>query len=213
MRNILLVGDSVLRLIGYNRHVVAQKQVLSLKTIALLIVIAAGLLIFFWLRQNVSQPELDRWVQESGSVVYVLFFILYTLLSLSFMPVVWLNVLAGMYFGPIHGTWLILTAVSLSASVSFVASRYFINRQWILEHVPERFESLKHMLDHPRSWLIVFMLRLSNLVPFAVINYLAGIMNIRYGSYLVVTIIGSLPGTLIWSGLGAVIKKLLWSIF
>ena len=49
---------------------------------------------------------------------------------------------------------------------------------------------------------IFFILRLVPLVSYNLINYAAGITKIRYGNYMLSTIAGILPGTIVFLNMG-----------
>jgi len=54
------------------------------------------------------------------------------------------------------------------------------------------------------GWKIVGLLRLSPLIPFNLSNYFYGITSISFGSYVLVSAVGMIPGTLLYAYLGAI---------
>lgn len=176
----------------------------------LILVYAVGILLLLWLWYAKGVDSLQSWLAEAGPYAYVLFLLLYLLCSLAFLPVAWLNLAAGFLFGPILGTIFITLGVILASSVSFFISRYFVEPIWLREKVSVPF--IQKIIADPRAWKAVLVLRLSNVVPFAVVNYLSGAMAIRYTHYLAATILGSLPGTILYSGLGAMLYGALKSL-
>jgi uncharacterized membrane protein YdjX (TVP38/TMEM64 family) len=55
---------------------------------------------------------------------------------------------------------------------------------------------------------IVFLARLSPLLPFGVLNYAFGATKISFGRYALATWLGMLPGTLMYCYLGSAAKQL-----
>jgi uncharacterized membrane protein YdjX (TVP38/TMEM64 family) len=167
------------------------------------------ILVLVWLWLTLGIESLRLWLLQAGPWAFAMFLLLYVGLSLAFLPVVWLNLIAGALFGPVLGAALIMTGVLLAASASFLISRYFVDTAWLQARLSEHFGLIQKMISSRNAWKTVLLLRLSNAVPFAVINYLSGAMELRFPGYLLVTFLGSLPGTLIYSGLGALLYEVL----
>jgi uncharacterized membrane protein YdjX (TVP38/TMEM64 family) len=53
------------------------------------------------------------------------------------------------------------------------------------------------------GWKVVFLLRLSPLVPYAISNYVYGVTAVAFGQFLLASWIGMIPGTLLYVSLGA----------
>jgi uncharacterized membrane protein YdjX (TVP38/TMEM64 family) len=54
---------------------------------------------------------------------------------------------------------------------------------------------------------MILLLRLSPLVPFSVLNYALGLSNVRFGTYVVASFLGMLPGTFMYVYLGSLITN------
>jgi uncharacterized membrane protein YdjX (TVP38/TMEM64 family) len=135
------------------------------------------------------------------------FVLLYVLCAVALLPVLWLNVLAGALFGPWWGTALILLGIGLGSSASFGLSKKVLRRDWLL-HRFGRYGGLMARLSHERhSWKALFLLRMANVGPFSVINYLAAALDIRYSRFLLATLLGSVPGSVLATGLGALLFR------
>lgn len=177
--------------------------------LALGLVYIAGVIVFFLLFRDGNIQMLRTWIIQAGPFAFFVFVLLYLVSSLFFLPVVWLNVTAGMMFGPVMGGVFILSGVAVSASAAYFVTRYWVNPDWIRQKLSGKSPALEKVMSRPHSWKTILILRLSNLAPFAVINYASGLMDIPYGRYLLVTLLGSLPGTVISTGLGAMVYALL----
>ena len=54
-----------------------------------------------------------------------------------------------------------------------------------------------------KGFFVVLMLRLIPLFPFDIISYGAGLTSIKYKDFLLATIIGTIPGILVFTNIGA----------
>ncbi|MBS2970139.1 TVP38/TMEM64 family protein [Metabacillus sp. KIGAM252] len=173
-----------------------------LKKIArlLLLVFAAGLLI--WFNQsyvNISPEMIKGWILSLGAVGPVVYILLYTVRPLTLFPASILSLAGGLAFGPISGMIYIMAGASGGAAVAFFLSRTFGRRM-----VPdsEWIGSLKRIIEK-NGFLYVLVLRILPIVNFDLISYAAGLTTIRWGSFLLATIIGIIPGTFAYSFLGS----------
>lgn len=173
------------------------------RVILMLYLLGLIVLLVFW--RSFGLEPLRVWLVQAGPSAYVAFIGAYVVCSVFFLPVLWLNVLAGLLFGPFLGALWIMAGVTLGASASFYLSRYVFHPQWLQERLMNPGTGLTRLLAPPHAWRSVLFLRLSNAVPFAVLNYVSGQLNIPYSRYILATMLGSLPGTLICSGLGALV--------
>jgi uncharacterized membrane protein YdjX (TVP38/TMEM64 family) len=58
------------------------------------------------------------------------------------------------------------------------------------------------------GWKIVFLLRLSPLVPFSILNYLLGVTRLSFRAYLGATATGMIPAILLYTYLGSALASL-----
>ncbi|MFC5996409.1 TVP38/TMEM64 family protein [Pseudonocardia hispaniensis] len=101
---------------------------------------------------------------------------------------------AGLLFGSLPGLLLTLSASALAAVIAFVLVRATGGRL-VARHVRSpAVHWVRQRLDH-HGTLAVTSLRLIPLLPFSVLNYLAGLSTVRFLPYLLGTVLGILPGT------------------
>jgi uncharacterized membrane protein YdjX (TVP38/TMEM64 family) len=164
-----------------------------------------GLLLMFVLWQIGAIEALEKWLNDAGQWAYIAYVLIYVSISLFWVPVMWLNILSGALFGPWVGAAMVMLSTLLAATIAFFLSRYWLDRERLMSKIPEKAGWVQKALEHEKTWLTVLLLRLSNVAPFAGVNYLSGILRINYPTYLLSTAAGSLPGTLVWSGLGSLL--------
>lgn len=161
-------------------------------------VLAAVLPVKDWLRQFIG------WVQQLGPVGVIVFIVGYALATVLFLPGWIFTVSAGLIYGIVGGTLVALAGAILGSSLAFLVARYLL-RQNIEEMTRKnpRFRAIDEAIGK-NGWKIVGLLRLSPLIPFNLSNYFYGITSISFASYVAVSAIGMIPGTLMYAYLGAI---------
>lgn len=166
---------------------------------------ALGAIFFFPINQWVL--NLVAWIQSvgvSGVIVYVLTYIIATLLLL---PGSILTLGAGFAYGPIWGTLLVSPVSVLASVLSFLFGRS-IARNWVshkIKHDP-RFSRIDHAIAY-NGFKIVFLLRLSPVIPYNILNYALGLTQVRLHDYVAASFLGMLPGTMLYVYLGSLVTN------
>ncbi len=143
-----------------------------------------------------------------GPLVFVPLFILATTL---FFPGALLVLAAGALFGVPLGFALVSVSCVLSAGMVFLAGRH-LSRGWILKKVASH-KKIKALDDAvaEKGWRMVFLLRLTSVLPFPLLNYALGLSKIRFKEYILASWIGMMPGTLLYVYLGSFAGKTLFT--
>lgn len=106
-----------------------------------------------------------------------------------------LTVASGFFFGFIAGTFYALLGACLGATMAFFTSRYLMG-SWIQKKFGEHLAVFNEEISrHGYHYLLFF--RIVPILPFFMVNYLAGITHISKFTFIWTTIIGMLPGTLV----------------
>ncbi|MBK1853427.1 TVP38/TMEM64 family protein [Verrucomicrobiaceae bacterium 5K15] len=138
-------------------------------------------------------------------LVFISFYILATVL---FIPGSLITLAAGFLFGVGWGTLYVSLASVAGASAAFLIGRY-VARDWVMKKIEHRpkFRAIDEAVGEEGS-KIVFLLRLSPVFPFTLLNYALGLTQISFGRYVLASWIGMLPGTLLYVYLGSLFKSL-----
>jgi uncharacterized membrane protein YdjX (TVP38/TMEM64 family) len=148
-------------------------------------------------------PAFSAWVDGLGVWGPVAFVLGYAIAAVAFVPGSLLTLAAGAIFGVGKGTVLVLLAATLGASAAFLVARYlargFVERRLAGN---ERFAAIDRAIGS-EGRKIVFLLRLSPVFPFNLLNYALGLTRVRFADYLVASV-GMLPGTLLYVYYGKV---------
>ncbi|MEN8184008.1 MAG: TVP38/TMEM64 family protein [Myxococcota bacterium] len=158
---------------------------------------ALGALLLLGRELGGAIPGFAEWVQGLGVWGPIVFVIGYALAVVAFAPGSVLTLAAGAIFGLAAGTAYVLVAATLGACGAFLVSRHLaralVERR--LEGNP-RFASIDHAVGE-QGRRIVFLLRLSPVFPFNLLNYGLGLTRVRFVDYFLACA-GMLPGTLLY---------------
>lgn len=140
---------------------------------------------------------MDR-VHQLGPLGPVAFVAGYALAVVAFVPGSLLTLAAGAVFGVGLGTVCALLGATIGASAAFLISRYLARAAFRrrVDGLP-RFSAIDRAISR-EGGKIVFLLRLSPLFPFTLLNYALGLTRIRFAHFLVASL-GMLPGTLLYT--------------
>lgn len=158
-------------------------------------------------RAAVLVPRFLDWVERLGAWGPIAFAVGYVIATIAFVPGSLLTLAAGAIFGIAKGTALVLVAATAGACAAFLVSRY-LARDAIERRLAgdRRFAAIDRAVGR-EGRKIVFLLRLSPVFPFNLLNYALGLTKVRFADYLIASA-GMLPGTLLYVYYGRVIGDL-----
>ncbi|MEO6055962.1 MAG: VTT domain-containing protein, partial [Gemmatimonadales bacterium] len=141
----------------------------------LLVLAGVAVLVLAGRKAGALIPAFSTWVDGLGVWGPVAFVAGYAVAVVAFVPGSLLTLAAGAIFGVVKGTAFVLIAATLGASAAFLVSRYlargFVERR--LEG-NERFAAIDRAIGS-EGRKIVFLLRLSPVFPFNLLNYALGL--------------------------------------
>ncbi|MBC6472800.1 MAG: TVP38/TMEM64 family protein [Hormoscilla sp. GM102CHS1] len=144
------------------------------------------------------------WIDSLGPIGPVAFIIIYNLATVLFIPGALLTLGGGVIFGVIWGSIYVSIAATSGAIVAFSIGRY-LSRSWACKQL-EAHPQLKAIdLAIARSgFKIVFLTRLCPILPFNLLNYAFGVMQLSLKDYILGSV-GIIPGTVMYVYLGALV--------
>ncbi len=142
-------------------------------------------------------PRFAAWVDSLGLWGPLVFILGYAVATVAFVPGSLLTLAAGAIFGLGRGTLYVVVGATLGASASFLVARHLaratIERR--LQGRP-RFESIDRAVAK-EGLKIVFLLRLSPIFPYNLLNYGLGLTRVRFRDYATACL-GMIPGTFLY---------------
>lgn len=143
---------------------------------------------------------LQELVSSAGWAAPVVFVLAYALGTVAFLPGAAMTVLAGVLFGPVLGTGLVVAGGTAGATAAFALTRR-LGRARIQRFLGPRLTRADGWLER-RGFAAMLGLRLVPLVPFNVLNYAAGLSRMTTRPYVAATALGIVPGAFAYASLG-----------
>ncbi|MFM1899695.1 MAG: hypothetical protein RLZZ216_271 [Cyanobacteriota bacterium] len=132
----------------------------------------------------------------------LLFIPLYALWVTLLLPGVWASMLAGALYGTWWGSLIVFVGACLGAEAAFLLGRTWL-RAWAqrrLAAVP-KLQAVERAVSR-EGLKLVLLTRLSPAFPFSLLNLAYGLSEVSLRDYTL-GLIGILPGTILFCGLGA----------
>ena len=171
-----------------------------MRLIALVAIILVGFVLASILKIP-SEAQIRSEYQNLGGYAPWVFIGIYALASLIFIPKALLSIVAGATFGLSLGLLYVLTGAIVGAVIAFVASRS-IARESTARLAGEHLVRLDGMIAN-NAFVGIVIARLIPVIPFTILNYVAGLTAIRLGTFASASAIGMVPGTFVYVSLGA----------
>jgi uncharacterized membrane protein YdjX (TVP38/TMEM64 family) len=173
----------------------------------LLALAALTVLIVVGRRLGTYIPDFASWVDSLGLLGPLVFMAGYALATVAFIPGSLLTLAAGAIFGLVEGTLYVFVGATIGSAGAFLISRYMarntIERR--LEDRP-RFAAIDQAVAR-EGRRIVFLLRLSPVFPYNLLNYALGLTSVKFRDYVIASI-GMLPGTFLYVYYGKALGSL-----
>jgi uncharacterized membrane protein YdjX (TVP38/TMEM64 family) len=146
---------------------------------------------------------LDQLLPALRSPLGALAFVpLYALWVTLLLPGVWASMLAGALYGTWWGSLIVFVGACLGAEAAFLLGRTWL-RNWARRRLAVVPKLLAIEQAVSREGLkLVLLTRLSPAFPFSLLNFAYGLSEVSLRDYSI-GLIGILPGTILFCGLGA----------
>jgi uncharacterized membrane protein YdjX (TVP38/TMEM64 family) len=171
-----------------------------LRRVCLTLAILAAVVMVWW-GGRAAAPHLLPLIADVravGPLAPVAFVAIYTLAVVALIPASLLTIAGGAVFGLAYGVLYAMIGATLGSTAAFLIGRYVARRtvRRRLASMP-RFAAIERAVSaHGRR--IVFLLRLSPVVPFNFLNYALGLTTISAVDFIVASI-GTIPGTIVYA--------------
>ena len=180
------------------------------KVITLVIVIGVMAVSYFLLRyfgvteyialKNVY--KIKEWVSGFGIIAPLVYIGFYIVATLFFLPGLPITVLSGVAFGPVWGVVYVWIGATIGVSLAFLVARYVARElveNWVSGNT--QFQKIDEKVEQ-EGWRILMFTRLVPIFPFNLQNYAYGLTKIKFFTYMLVSAIFMLPGTIAYVQIG-----------
>jgi len=143
--------------------------------------------------------RLDVWFDSLGWWAPLVFVVLWVAATVFFLPGLVLTVAGGLIFGAAWGAVWTTVGANIGAAAAFLIGRYAA--RGAVERMVEKNRRLRKIDEGVRrhGWRMLMITRLVPVFPFNVQNYLYGLTNIPFKTYVSVTLPCMLPATLAYT--------------
>ena len=168
---------------------------------SLIIIFVIGTVIYKVLSMDIGPSDIQKYVTSFGKFAPVIYILMFAVVPLTLFPDSILAIGGGLIFGLFKGYLYTLIGALIGASLSFYISRK-LGRSFLKKITKDKLDYIEDMINS-KGFFVILLLRLIPLFPFDVISYVAGLTSIKYRDFLFATIIGTIPGILVFTNIGA----------
>lgn len=150
---------------------------------------------------NNYRVDLLNYEAHSPDLFVVYYVFAYIILITCCVPgTIVFDILAGFLFGYYWGSILVVGSYMVGSLCNFILVRYFFKD--VLSHKFMKFKHLIHGHGKYALMLNLISLRMVAVIPFWAVNIVAALLNVRLRTFLVATIIGIIPSSIIYVVIG-----------
>ncbi len=177
------------------------------KSAIIRLIVLIGIVIALFLTMKVLPVQqwlrnFNDWVGQMGVVGIFIFIIVYAVATVLLAPGSVLTIGAGFTFGLWKGFLAVSGGSTLGAALAFLVARFIAReRVAVIAQRNEKFRAIDSAIGKQGAKLI-FLLRLSPVIPFNLSNYLYGLTGVKFWPYVLASWIGMMPGTFLYVYIG-----------
>src|ERR671937_1954472 len=144
----------------------------------------------------------NDWVGQMGVAGILIFIAVYAVATVLLAPGAILTIGAGFAFDLWKGFLAVSAGATLGAALAFLVAR-FVARDKIeaIAKRNQKFRNIDNAIGKQGPKLI-FLLRLSPVIPFNLSNYFYGLTSVKFWPYVLASWIGMIPGTFLYVYIG-----------
>jgi len=143
--------------------------------------------------------RLGDWFSSLGIWAPVVFILLWIAACVFFLPGLPISIVGGLIFGAVWGTVWTTVGANIGAAAAFLIGRYVA--RGMVERQIESNASLQRIDEGVKrqGWRMLMITRLIPLFPFNIQNYVYGLTDIKFSTYVAVSLVCMLPGTIAYN--------------
>jgi len=176
-----------------------RKNLSTIKFVVLIILLAS--LIYFFrfsdYSKEVSINNIKSFIDSFGSLSFLAFVIFYAIGVALSIPGIIFTFIGGVLFGTLLGTILTTIGATIGAGLAFYVSR-FLGRNFVESIIKGNIKKIDNYI-HNKGFKGILFVRIVPLFPYVVVNFGAGLCNIKFKDYIIATFIGVIPGAFIYT--------------
>lgn len=178
-----------------------QKKLQKLSKILITVLIVV---ISFFVIKYLPLERVRSIIQSGGGFAPFIYILLFSILPIFFFPVPIIALAGGLAFGVWKGSFYTVIGASINCILMYLIAKYIGKEQvdkYLEKHlskdVKERIASKETDIG-----FYLFVLRLTPIIPYNLINYMSGLLDIGLKKYIIISILGIMPGTAVYLNMG-----------
>src|SRR5437762_2194108 len=172
------------------------------RLVLLIVIVIALFLAMKFLPVQQWLGNFNDWVGQMGAIGIFIFIGVYAVATVLLAPGAILTIGAGFAFGLWKGFLAVSAGSTLGAALAFLVARFIArDRVEAIAKGNEKFRNIDNAIGQQGAKL-VFLLRLSPVIPFNLSNYLYGLTGVKFWPYVLASWLGMMPGTLLYVYIG-----------
>lgn len=172
--------------------------------IKIAVIIAIAVASFFVVR-NISLEEIKTWVLGHGAWAAVIYIATFVVLPIFFFPVPVIVLAGGTIFGLFKGSLYTMIGVLINTPIMYFIGRFLLKdfvHRFVNNHMSAKLRSALESTNQKVLSLVLFIIRLSPIFSYNLVNYISGVTEINFLPYILTTIAGVLPGVIVFINIG-----------
>lgn len=172
--------------------------------IKIAVIIAIAVASFFVVR-NISLEEIKTWVLGHGAWAAVIYVATFVILPIFFFPVPVIVLAGGTIFGLFKGSLYTMIGVLINTPIMYFIGRFLLKdfvHRFVNNHMSAKLRSALESTNQKVLSLVLFIIRLSPIFSYNLVNYISGVTEINFLPYILTTIAGVLPGVIVFINIG-----------
>lgn len=188
-------------LTGGSAAVFWLKSLLAVALVAVIIVVTAVV------DEKEQILRTREWIDRQGPWAPVAYVVVFTVATLLSFPASVLVVLAGAMMTTAKGVASVMVGIGLSSTIAFIVSRYLARDLLISLFGGWGVFQKAQKLIQKRAALMVAAIRMIPVMPFGIANYVLGLTNLSFRTYIFWSMLSMFPGVVIFVvGTGSLLK-------
>src|SRR5256886_4280576 len=172
------------------------------RLVALIVIVIALFLVMKFLPVQQWLRTFSDWVGQMGVTGIFIFIGVYVVATVLLAPGVILTIGAGFAFGLWKGFLAVSAGSTFGAALAFLVARSIArDRIEAMAKGNDRFQRIDSAIG-AQGATIIFLLRLSPVIPFNLSNYFYGLTGVKFWPYVFASWIGMMPATFLYVFIG-----------
>lgn len=168
-----------------------------------LFVIIISLLVYNSKITNVE--KLESIMKEYSHIAPLIYILLFSVLPTFFAPVTIMAIAAGFAFGIARAFIYTFIAAFINSSITYFYSKYFAKalvEKFAKSRYPDIYEKINRYTHDGKGITFMAVLRTLPFIPYTALNYISGALGYDYKNFIVGTMVGIIPGMIIYINIG-----------